>query len=112
MYTAAQRNIMLVRFVGKALSVVIENWPCVKSALLCEGGDDTVVGGQGEWPFILSTLERQHVLEMQSHTRHLDVLTCTLLTKLSHQVSATPYHDSLLIKVAFVYSQLQLWGSG
>lgn len=83
----------MCRFVGRALSVVMENWSCVKSALMCEGGDDTVVGGQGEWPFILSTLERQHVLETQTHTRHLDVLTYTLLTKISHQVSTihVPY---------------------
>ncbi len=80
------------RFALKTIGAVLEDWPSVKAVLTCDssnsGGLDgkSSVGGAGEWPFTLSFLEQQRILESQQSTKHLDVLVYIMLAKTSHQV--------------------------
>ena len=85
--------VVVYRFALKSIAAVLEDWPSVKAVLTCDcnpptGGLDnkSSVGGAGEWPFTLSMLEQQKILESQQSTKHLDVLAYTMLAKTSHQV--------------------------
>ena len=62
------------KFAQKALNIVLEDWACVKAALLSGSGDGGG-GGAGEAP-----------LAAQSSTMALDALVHTLLSKLSQEV--------------------------
>lgn len=68
---------------------VMEDWPSVRAALLCEGetSEGGGGGGGGVWPFFLSPLEQHRILKAQSSTKHLDCLSYTLLSKTTHPVS-------------------------
>ena len=65
---------------------VLEDWVCVRAALLHEETEMNVGGGNRDWPYVLTLLEQHRILKSQTQTKYLDVLTYTLLSKTSHNV--------------------------
>lgn len=65
---------------------VLEDWVCVRAALLHEESELNT-GTSNDWPFFLSLLEQHRILKSQTQTKYLDVLTYTLLAKTTHNVN-------------------------
>jgi E3 ubiquitin-protein ligase EDD1 len=90
-------NLSPPKFASRALMVVLEEWTCVRAALLQEDSDSPLnapsgsgpSGGTNEWPLFFSLLEQQRILKSQSHTKYLDVLAYTLLSISSHEIVET-----------------------
>ena len=81
-------------FASQALRAVLEDWTSVR-VVLTSGTEPRVAedkrgggGGGGDWSFFLSLTEQQEVLSGQTATQHLDHFTCTILSKMCHNVSS------------------------